>query len=114
MYSAVPIRQRDRWCLTVADVLTVTPRLRVIDALTIASCARKPHLSGATLEYLNHKNPSWVRASPRAPVGFQLSVTPSCCCATMSNQKDVLDKTVQFLQKREGIDKVTAVGFELL
>jgi hypothetical protein len=24
----------------------------------------------------------------------------------MSQQKDVLDKTVQFLQKREGIDKV--------
>ncbi len=31
---------------------------------------------------------------------------PTDSCSSMAEKKDVLDKTVQFLQKREGIDKV--------
>lgn len=33
----------------------------------------------------------------------------AAAAAGMADQKDMLDKTIQFLQKREGIDKVNVV-----
>jgi hypothetical protein len=48
----------------------------------------------------------------RRPSGAKLSISILAlerAAAAMADQKDVLDKTIHFLQKREGIDKVSIV-----